>query len=158
MCFFIDIKPQVMPLKFQWMFFPISQWFAVTDFILSALAAREENLHQLSPSALLLDWQLGGAHHEGHPPDGGGDAARAGGGENDICAELWSEAWIFPQLHLFPPILGRPPYSQQSRSWNAVLSTVLFFFSFFWFIYEWFLKVKGFISVPLLSESEIAII
>lgn len=55
----------------------------------------------------------------------------------------------FPQLHLFPPILGRPPYSQQYRSWNAVLSTV--FFVLFWSIHEWFLKVKGVISAPLVE-------
>lgn len=101
LCLFIDIKPHVMPLKFRCdlrCFFPLSQCFAVTDFILSALAAREENLHQLPPSALLLDWQLGGAHHGGHPPDGGGDAARAGGGENDICTELWSKACLFSSI------------------------------------------------------------
>ena len=44
------------------------------------LPAREEDLYKLPPPALLLDRQVGGADHGGHPADGGGDAEGAGGG------------------------------------------------------------------------------
>ncbi|KAJ8338798.1 hypothetical protein SKAU_G00355840 [Synaphobranchus kaupii] len=45
----------------------------------SPAKAREENLHQLSPAAVLLDRRLGGAHHGGYQTHGGRDAKGAGG-------------------------------------------------------------------------------
>lgn len=120
-------------------FFPISQCFAVTDCVLSALAAREENLHQLPPSALLLDWQLGGAHHGGHPPDGGGDAARAGGGKNDICTELWSEAWIFSSIAFVPTHPWQTSFFaavQVMKRCSFHCSFYLFFLVHLWMVFK----------------------
>lgn len=44
------------------------------------LVAREAHFHKLPPPALLLDRQMGGPDHGGHPADGGGDPERARGG------------------------------------------------------------------------------
>lgn len=98
-----------------------------TDCFSSAFAAREENLHQLPPSALLLDWQLGGAHHGGHPQDGGGDTARAGRGENNDIM-VWS-------TYSFSSIAFAPTHPWQTSLFPAV--QIMNRYSFHILVYLW---------------------
>lgn len=115
----------------QWVYYLNSSSLTIlcnnTDCFSSAFAAREENLHQLPPSALLLDWQLGGAHHGGHPQDGGGDAERAGRGEdNDIM--VWS-------TYNFSSIAFAPAHPWQTSLFPAV--QIMKRYSFHILVYSW---------------------
>ncbi len=160
MCLFIDIKPQVMPLKFQWdlMFFShLTMLCSKRLYFICACSKRRESSPTSTVSSsvgLTAGWS---------------SPWRTSAGWRRRRSESWRRwEWHLHRIMVWSMniflscICSHPSLADllipSSPDHETLFFPLFFFFSFFWSIYEWFLKVKGFISVPLVSEYGIAII
>lgn len=127
--FLCQIKAQVISLKmrFEMFTFPISWCFGVTQTVFHLLSQQEKRIFTNFHRQLFcwidswVELTMEDIRRMEEETQRELEEVRMTFAQNYGLKHVY-----FSQLHLFPPILGRPAYSQQSRSWNAVLSTVVF--------------------------------
>lgn len=89
--------------------------FSFFFFLNPPLAARKAHFHKLPPPALLLDRQMGGPDHGGHPADGGGDPERARGGNLQISEHPGFPVTTRAVERRQPPRLSSSPLPPRPR-------------------------------------------